>query len=91
MVDNRLIINHLQERKTEPRPLIEVTVYQSYCKRTKSLYHTLALCKKHWFAYHCLSFSIRYKHTKVFGVLGHFVHLYLINNIGYLRYFILPC
>lgn len=37
------------ERKTELHPLVEVAVYQAYCKRTKSLYHTLALREVHWF------------------------------------------
>lgn len=61
MVDNRLIINHLRERKTELHPLVEVTVYQLFYKRTKSLYHTLALREKHWFARLSSGVSIRYK------------------------------
>ena len=47
----RSFIEGPRERKTELRPLIEVAVYQLFCKRTKSLYHTLALREKHWFAY----------------------------------------
>lgn len=51
MVDNRLITNHLQERKTELRSLIEVAGYQSYFKRNESLYHALALHEKRWLAF----------------------------------------
>lgn len=32
-------------------PLKMFSVYQLVTERTKSLYHTLALCEKRWFAY----------------------------------------
>jgi len=44
-----------------PHSHFEVTVYQSYYKRTLPLYHALAVRKERRIACRCFSFSIWYK------------------------------
>lgn len=41
-----------------------LSVYQLVAERTKSLYHTLALCEKRWFAYLFLRLFNVYKDRK---------------------------
>lgn len=54
------------ERKTMPHSHFEVTVYQSYYKRTLPLYHALVMREKRQIACRCIGFSIQCKYTNRF-------------------------
>lgn len=54
--EDRFLDPPVFERKTMSHPHFEVAVYQSYYKRTHSLYHALAVCKEHRIAYRGFGF-----------------------------------
>ena len=55
-----------------PHPVVEVSVYQSYCKRTFPLYHALVVAKNVGLLAYILAFQYKGKYTKFLKIVIHY-------------------
>ena len=80
--DNPLITTRLPRAENGASSACRSRCISVFCKRTKSLYHTLALREKRWFAHLYYGVSIFYKNTRNRGFTKHlgYYPIYLYMN-----------